>query len=207
MSVLLRVDSSPMFAASVSRHLTDQFVEKWSAKHHGGQVVTRDLNKTELKPLTAEWVAAAYTPEEARTPEQKQLLALSDELVAEIEKADELVIGLPMHNFSIAGVTKLWIDLIARVGKTFSYGAEGPKGLLKNKKITFLVATGGKYDPGTAYESFNFVEPYVRTVFAFLGVTDVKFITAGGTAALRNPETNRESFLQPYEEAVAAHLG
>ncbi|MFT4113755.1 FMN-dependent NADH-azoreductase [Silvibacterium sp.] len=206
MSILLRVDSSPMFSASVSRHLADQFVAQWSNKHAGGQVVVRDLNKTELKPLTAEWVAAAYTPEDARTAEQKQLLALSDELIAELEKADELVIGLPMHNFSVTGVTKLWIDQIARVGKTFAYGANGPQGLLTNKKVTFIVATGGKYDPGTAYASYNFVEPYVRAVFGFLGLTDVKFLTAGGTSALMNPATDRAAFLQPYEEAVAAHV-
>lgn len=207
MSTLLRVDSSPMFAASVSRHLTDQFVTKWSAKHAGAQVVTRDLNKTELTPLTAEWVAAAYTPEANRSEEQKALLALSDELIAEIEKADELVVGLPMHNFGVSGVAKLWIDQIARVGKTFAYGANGPQGLLQNKKVTFVVSSGGSYDPGTAYASYNFVEPYVRTVFGFLGVTDVKFINAGGASALMNPATDRAAFLQPYEEAIAAHIG
>ena len=207
MHILLRVDSSPMFQASVSRRLTEEFVRRWEALHPGGRLIARDLTKTELAPVTAEWVRAAYTPEESRSPEQRQLLAVSDSLIAELEAADEYVIGVPMHNFSIPSTVKLWIDLIARAGKTFAYVDGQPKGLLQGKKATFLVASGGKYDPGTALASFNFVEPYLRTVFAFLGVTDTAFIKAGGTAALRSGNVDRRAFLQPYVEAVASQVG
>lgn len=206
MPTLLRIDSSPMFQASVSRQLTDQFVQRWQALHPDGRVIVRDLNKTELAPVTAEWVAASFTPQEHRSVEQKRLLAISDVLIAELEAADEYVIGLPMHNFSVPSTVKLWIDLIARAGKTFAYVDGRPKGLLQEKKATFLVASGGKYDAGTALASFNFVEPYLRTAFAFLGVTDSAFINAGGTAALRMGAIDREAFLQPYVEAVVAHL-
>ena len=206
MPTLLRIDSSPMFQASVSRHLTGEFVWRWRALHPGGNLIVRDLNKTALAPVTAEWIGAAHTPEEHRSAEQKQLLALSDSLIAELEAADEYVIGLPMHNFSVPSTLKLWIDLIARAGKTFSYADGHPKGLLQGKKATFLVASGGKYDAGTALASFNFVEPYLRAAFAFLGITDSTFISAGGTAALRSHAADRESFLQPYVEAVASRL-
>ena len=207
MPTLLRVDSSPMFQASVSRRLTDEYVRRWRTLNPGGKLIARDLTKTELAPITAEWVGAAYTPEESRSTEQRQLLAVSDGLIAELETADEYVIGVPMHNFSIPSTVKLWIDLIARAGKTFAYADGQSNGLLQGKKAMFLVASGGKYDEGTALASFNFVEPYLRTVFAFLGVTDTAFIKAGGTAVLRSGGVDRAAFLQPYVEAVASQVG
>ena len=201
MPTLLHIDSSPLYGSSVSRQLTGAFVSEWEAAHPEGKVIDRDLNATPIAPITGEWVGAAYTPEEARTAEQKQLLALSDELIAELEQADEYVFGVPMHNFSVPSVLKLWIDQIARAGKTFAYVDGAPQGLIKGKKATFIIATGGKYDAQTQMASFNFVEPYLRSVFGFLGVTETRFLTAGGTAAL-NYGQDREAFLAPHLEAV-----
>jgi len=203
MATLLHVDSSPMGTASVSRHLSSTFAEHWQDAHAGGAVVTRDLSTSGLVSITAAWVAAAYTPVEARTAEQKAVLAQSDALVGELAAADEIAIGVSMHNFGIPSVLKQWIDLIARVGVTFAYVDGKPKGLVTGKKITFLIAAGGTYGAGTATASLNFVEPYLKTIFGFLGVTDVTFHTAGGAAAL-NYGANREEFLQPHDEAVAA---
>jgi NAD(P)H-dependent FMN reductase len=121
-----------------SRRLTEEFVRRWEALHPGGKLIARDLTKTELAPVTAEWVRAAYTPEESRSTEQRQLLAVSDGLIAELEAADEYVIGVPMHNFSIPSTVKLWIDLIARPGKTFAYVDAQPKGLLQARRRRFL---------------------------------------------------------------------
>ncbi len=134
--------------------------------------------------VTPEWIGAAHTPEDSRTAAQRDILALSETLIAELQVADEYVLGVPMHNFSVPSVLKLWIDQIARAGKTFSYIDGVPAGLLKNKKATFLIASGGVYDAGTAMASFNFAEPYLRTVFGFLGVTNTSFIAAGGVAAV-----------------------
>jgi FMN-dependent NADH-azoreductase len=204
MPKLLEIDSSPLYGRSVSRQLTDAFVTQWKSSHPDGTVVDRDLNATSIPPVTGEWVGAAYTPDEARTPEQKQVLALSDTLLAELEQADEYVFGVPMHNFGVPSVLKLWIDQIARVGRTFSYAGGTPKGLLTGKKATFIIATGGNYDPQTQMASFNFVEPYLRSVFGFLGVTDTTFLTAGGTAAL-NYGQDRDAFLAPHLQAVQTH--
>ncbi|WP_263415526.1 FMN-dependent NADH-azoreductase [Terriglobus albidus] len=204
MPTLLRVDSSPLYGASVSRQLTETFEATWKATHPGGQVIVRDLTATVMWPITAEWVGAAFTPEDQRNAEQVELLKLSDSLIAELEKADEFVFGVPMHNFGVPASLKLWIDQVVRVGKTFSYGEGGPKGLLAGKKATFLIATGGVYDAGTAMASLNFVEPYLRSVFGFIGVTDTTFLTAGGTAALRYGK-DRATFLQPHLEAVQLH--
>ncbi len=201
MPTLLHIDSSPLYSRSVSRELTAAFVTQWKASHPDGTVIDRDLNRTAISPITAEWVGAAYAPQEARTPPQKELLSLSDSLLAELEQADEYVIGVPMHNFGVPAVLKLWIDQIARTGRTFSYEGGTPKGLLTGKKATFIIATGGKYDSQTRMASFNFVEPYLRSVFGFLGVTEATFITAGGTAAL-NYGQDRDAFLAPHLQAV-----
>jgi FMN-dependent NADH-azoreductase len=109
-----------------------------------------------------------------------------------------------MHNFGIPSVLKLWIDQIARVGKTFSYADGAPKGLIIGKKATFIIATGGIYDAQTQMASFNFVEPYLRSVFGFLGVTDATFLTAGGTSVL-NQGHDRAAFLAPHLQAVQMH--
>jgi len=201
MSTLLHIDSSPAYSRSVSRELTAAFVMQWKASHPDGKVIDRDLNATALLPITAEWVGAAYTPEGARTPQQKQVLSDSDSLLAELEQADEYVFGVPMHNFGVLSVLKLWIDQIARVGRAFSYADGRPKGLLVGKKATFIVATGGIYDAQTQMASFNFVELYLRSVFAFIGVTNATFITAGGTIAL-NQGHDRDAFLAPHLQAV-----
>ena len=143
MPTLLHIDSSPVYGRSVSRELTAAFVTQWKASHPDGKVVERDLTATSMPPITAEWVGAVYTPEKGRTPQQKELLSLSDSLLAELEQADEYVFGVPMHNFGVPSVLKLWIDQIARVGRTFSYADGKPKGLIIGKKATFIIATGG----------------------------------------------------------------
>lgn len=204
MSVLLHVDSSPLYDRSVSRELTAAYVAQWKAAHPEGKVVERDLYTATIPPISADWVAAVYTPEAARTPEQREVLALSDTLIAELEQADEYVIGVPMHNFGVPSVLKLWIDQITRVGRTFSYAGGTPQGLLIGKTATFLIATGGIYDAQTQMASYNFVEPYLRSLFGFLGVTNAAFLTAGGTMALNRGE-DREVFLAPHLQTVQAH--
>ena len=206
MPTLLHIDSSPLGEASISRHLSKEFVQSWKKANPDGKVITCDLSAASLRPVTGEWVGAAYTPEDARTPAQRELLAVSDSLIADLEAADEYVFGVPMHNFAVPSVLKLWIDLVARTGKTFSYASGAPEGLLKGKKATFLVASGGVYDPATVMASFNFVEPYLRTVFGFLGVTDTKFINAGGAAALNYGKIDRQTFLQPHVESIRARF-
>lgn len=203
---LLELDSSPLGERSISRHLTHEFVEVWKAANPDGYVITRDLNTTVITPLSAAWIAAAYRPQDEQTPEQRDLLKLSETLIGELERADEYVFGVPMHNFSIPSVLKLWIDQIARVNRTFSYASGKPEGLLKGKKATILMSSGGRYDEGTALASWNFVEPYLRTVMAFLGVTDVTFITAGGASAVASGKIDRENFFQPILDSIRAQF-
>jgi FMN-dependent NADH-azoreductase len=206
MPTLLHIDASPMGAASISRQLSAEFVEKWQQAHPDGRVITRDLSAGSIPPVNGAWVGAVYTPAEKRTAEQNAVIALSEELVAELEAADEYVFGVPMHNFSTPSTLKLWLDQVIRVGRTFSYGASGPVGLLKGKKATFLISSGGVYQQGTPMAAYDFVQPYLKVVFGFLGVSDLDFIVAGGASAVMSGKVDRATFIQPFEKEVASRF-
>jgi FMN-dependent NADH-azoreductase len=202
MATLLHLDTSPL-ASSISRELTREFVSNWKANHPSGKVIDRDLAANPPKPVDQAWIYSVFTPKEALQPEQKALLTYSDEAIAELEEADEYVIGVAMHNFSIPSVLKLWIDQVVRAGRTFAYGGpDGPKGLLSGKKATILVATGGVYDEGTPYAALNFIDPYLRSILGWIGITDIQFVTAGGTAQLMSGTVDRGQFLQPHLDQV-----
>jgi FMN-dependent NADH-azoreductase len=201
MATLLHLDSSPL-ANSISRELTREFVINWKNAHPSGRVIVRDLAANPPKIIDQAWVYAAYTPVEALQPEQKALLAYSEECIAELQQADEYVFGVAMHNFSIPSVIKLWIDQVVRGGRTFAYGPDGAKGLLTGKKATILAATGGVYQAGTPLAGLNFIDPYLNAILGFVGVTEVTFVTAEGTAQLRSGTVDRGLFLQPHLDQV-----
>ena len=154
------------------------------------------------KPLDTAWIYSSFTPEASRTAEQKAVLALSDELIDELERADEYVIGVAMHNFSIPSVLKLWVDQVVRNGRTFVSANGSRQGLLQGKKATVLAASGGVYDAGTPASAFNFIDPYLKAILGFIGVTDVKFVTAGGAAQVMTGAVDRATFLKPTLETV-----
>jgi FMN-dependent NADH-azoreductase len=201
MPTLLHLDSSPL-ESSISRELTREFVKTWKNAHPDGTVTYRNLAANTPKPVDTAWIYSSFTPEASRTPEQKATLALSDELIAELERADEYVFGVAMHNFSIPSVLKLWIDQIVRSGRTFVYAESGPQGLLLGKKATILAASGGVYQAGTPASALNFVDPYLKTILGFIGVTDVTFVTAGGAAQVMTGAVDRQAFLKATLERV-----
>jgi FMN-dependent NADH-azoreductase len=208
MTTLLRIDASPLpESASISRPLTAEFVRRWKQAHPGGHVVTRDLAASPPPTITAEWIGAMSTPENDRSEAHREILALSDQLIAELTEADEYVFGIPMHNFSVASSFRLWIDQVVRAGKTFSYASGSPQGLLQGKKAFIINASGGVYAAGTPMAAYNFVEPYVRTIFGFIGITDVHFLTAGGASAIHSGKSDRQSFLDSHVQAIKACFG
>lgn len=201
MPTLLHLDSSPL-DSSVTRELTREFVKTWKAAHPDGTVIERDLAAHPAAPINAAWVGSVHTPEAARTPEQLAALATSDQLISELERADEYILGVAMHNFSIPSVLKLWIDQIARAGRTFTYDESGAEGLLKGKKATIVIASGGVYELGTPAGAMNFVEPYLKAVLGFLGITEIKFVTASGASQLMRGTVDRTTFLEPVLKKV-----
>jgi|SRR5579859_3430555 len=173
---LLQIDSSAR-ASSVSRRLTAKFAEEWRRNHPDGEVIQRDLSVTAPQLITDDW-GATYLEDSKLTPAQRAYLSASDELIKELEAAETVVIGAPMYNFSIPSLLKAWIDQVVRMGKTFSYGPNGPQGLLQEKKVVIITSRGGSYGKGTVTEAFDFQEPYLRHILAFIGLTDVTFVHA-----------------------------
>ncbi len=200
MPSLLAIESSPRGDYSISRQLTSKFIDDWKAQHAGGNVVVRDLMKTTLPFVDLPWIQGAYTPAEQHSPEIKQALAISNELIAELMAADHLVIGTSMYNFSIPANLKAWIDHIVRIGVTFTSSYEG---LVKGKKLTIILASGGVYTPGAPTEGYNVAISYLKQVFGFIGVTDVSAVLAGGTSAVDRGTAKLPELLGQFEPAVS----
>lgn len=169
---VLRIDASARTAGSFSRGLTDRIVGRLTSGETS--LTRRDIGVNPPSIITEDWVNANFTPDENRTDEQKQILAESDALIAELQNADTLVIGLPMYNFGVPAAFKAWIDQVARARKTFQYTANGPEGLLHGKRAYVLVTSGGT----PTGSDIDFVTSYARHVLGFLGIKDVTIITA-----------------------------
>lgn len=168
-STILRIDASARRHGSVSRQLTDDIIAQLAP----AQVTTRDLSDG-IDLIDEAWVEANFTAADARCPAQAAVLAGSDKLVAELQAADTLVIGLPVYNFSVPTALKAWVDQVARAGVTFRYTPDGPKGLLTGKRAIVAIASGG-----TRLDSdIDFAGRYLRHVLGFIGITDVDFIRA-----------------------------
>lgn len=176
MKNVLLITSSPRGEAS---HSTQ--VAKSLAADLGGSLVLRDLWRESLAPIGPEFVHAAYTPEEARTPEQRAILLPSDEAIAQVKAADVVVVAAGMINFGMPAALKTWIDLISRAGITFRYGESGPEGLLTGKKLILVLASGGVYSSGP-FAAMDHLEPALRANLGFLGLTDVETIRIEGVA-------------------------
>jgi len=166
---VLRIDASARREGSVSRDLVDQIIDRVGAT----DVTTRDLADG-VPLITEDWVSANFTPAEQRSAEQREVLAVSDTLIAEVQAADALVIGLPIYNFGVPAAFKAWIDQVARAGVTFRYTENGPVGLLEGKRAIVAVASGGT----EAGSEIDFATGFVRHVLGFIGITDVEFVAA-----------------------------
>lgn len=171
---ILRLDASMRKLSSHSRHSSDKLIEQLT-KGENGEVTVRDL--ADGIPLIDEnWIKANFTAVDERTTEQHEYLAISDILVSELNDADLVVIGLPIYNFSVPAAFKAWIDQIVRSKLTFHYGANGPVGLIDNKKTYIIIASGGT-KLGT---DLDFISDYLRHILGFIGITNVTFIDSSG---------------------------
>jgi FMN-dependent NADH-azoreductase len=210
MSTLLHISVSPRGTDSISRQLGDAAVEAWKANNPGGRVIERDLAKTPLTFVDFDWIAGAFSPPEYHTENHKKALALSNELVSELLEADEIILATPMYNFAVPAALKAWIDHVVRAGKTFRYTASGtPEGLLagQHKKVLVIIASGGSYPEGSPMAALNYEIPYLRFILAYMGITDVRFVHAGGTASLMQGRVSPDEFLAPYRNEIAVIAG
>jgi FMN-dependent NADH-azoreductase len=199
MASLLVINASPRYELSTSRKLTSLFVEKWRAAHPGGEVVERDLIKTTLPFVDLPWIGGAFTPPEQHSPESAAAIKISNDLVAELQAADRIVIGTPMYNFTIPAVLKAYIDHIVRVGVTVVDNV----GQLTGKKATVILASGGNYSPGSPTEGYNYASGYLRQLLGFIGITDLDIVLAGAARAGMAGETAVEAFGDVVASAAA----
>lgn len=200
---ILQINSSARADGSHSTRLANAIVARVQSsqpKSSHTSLNVRDLGRTPHPELNETALQALFTPAEARSPEQAARVALDDALIAELQAAEVVVLGVPMYNFGVPAALKNWIDAISRAKVTFQYTAKGPEGLLKGKKVYVALTRGGQYRNTPADTQV----PYLLTVFAFLGMTDVQFVYAEGLAM--GPEAEQlalASAQSQIEEAVS----
>ncbi|MEQ9574831.1 MAG: NAD(P)H-dependent oxidoreductase, partial [Rhodospirillales bacterium] len=174
--------SSPNLEGSASRALAQNLADSLAGDAADSRVVIRDLGASPPPHLDQETIGAFYTPEDDRTAEQRQKLALSDALIDEVFAADAIVIAAPMHNFGITSSLKAWVDQVARIGRTFEPTGQGPKGLVTDRPVYVVTTRGGVYGPGTPFNHLDHLEPYLRRALNFIGLENISFIYAEGTS-------------------------
>ena len=178
MKTLLQLNSSLYSRDGESSRLAERFVAGWRAANPGATMIERDLARDPVPHLTAERFAAFVAKPSERTEEQQATVHYSDALISELQKADVIVLGLPLYNFGVPSALKAYFDHVARAGVTFKYTESGSVGLLKGKKAYVFAARGGLY-AGTSADTQT---PYIRQFLGFLGIDDVELVYAEGLA-------------------------
>src|SRR6266536_5155793 len=178
MTTLLQLNSSIFSAGGQSSRLADEFVAAWRESHPDSEVIIRDLARDVVPHLDAERFGAFIAKPDERSDAQQAVLDFSDALIDELQRADVIVLGLPMYNFGVPSMLKAYFDHVARAGATFKYTEKGPVGLLTGKKAYVFATRGGLY-AGTPLDTQT---AYVRDLLRFLGIDDVEFVYAEGLA-------------------------
>ena len=184
---ILQINSSARTVGSHSTRLANGIVQRLQAANPAAALTVRDLGRTPHPALDEAALQALFTPAEQRSPEQAARVAQNDALIAEVQAADVLVMGVPMYNFGVSSALKSWIDAVARAGVTFKYTDKGPVGLLQGKKVYVALARGGLYRDTPADTQV----PYLKSVLGFLGMTDIQFVYAEGLAM--GPEAEQKA--------------
>jgi len=198
---ILQINSSARRDGSYSTRLANRVVQRLRDADPDSTLTVRDFNDVPHPVLDEAALGALFAPPAQRTAEQAARVAQDDALIAEVQAADVIVVGVPMYNFGVPAALKNWIDAISRAGVTFRYTASGPEGLLRGKKVYVTLTRGGRYRNTPSDTQV----PYLRTVFAFLGLTDVHFVYAEGLAL--GPDAEQSAIASAYEaidEAVVA---
>lgn len=201
MSNLLIIEASPRGDHSVSRAMAAQYAETWQAANPAGTVRRRDLTSTALKFTDAAWLAAYFTPPDQQSADMQDALRLSDELVAELLQADVIVIATPVYNYNVPANLKAWFDHIVRKGMTLGFTGEG---LLKEKRCTVLLASGGVYTEGSPIRERDIATQWLRLILQVLGIDDVDFVAAGGSKAIDLGQQTRGHYMAPIIPLIDA---
>ena len=177
---LLHIDSSPRLQGSHSRNVAQGIADKLQATH---KTTYTDLTTMDLPHISQEYIEATFVAKEERTEETAKILSIGDTFIKDIQSADTVLISLPMYNFGIPSTLKAYIDYISRMGETFTLDMETltTTGLLTNKKLILIAAYGLEF---SEIKSMDYVEPYLKSLFGFLGFEDITYLTIEGTSVL-----------------------
>ncbi|MFI5445158.1 FMN-dependent NADH-azoreductase [Polaromonas sp. UC242_47] len=199
MTQLLVVETSPREGQSVSRQMTQRFLATWRTAHPGDHIVHRDLVDSGLSFVTAPWLQAYFTPPADQSQAMKEELRLSDELVAELLAAEHLVISTPVYNYNVPASLKAWVDHIVRKGATLGFDG---RGLVKGKKATLLLASGGVYTEGSPIQDRDIATQYLRLILGVIGIEDVTVVAGGGAKAVDLHEQTMDGFIAALEPQI-----
>jgi len=180
-TTVLTVTASARKAGSLSRKLLRHFQDEWLAREPAAEFIHRDVGRHPPRFISETWIAAAFTPLAERTPEQRELLRPSDELIEEVARADVIVIATPMYNYGMPAALKAWFDLVIRVGKTFSFdlsrGDWPLEPILDGKRLVVLSSRGEfGFQPGGGRQDMNHLDPHIATAARYLGVNEEHFV-------------------------------
>lgn len=203
MTNLLRIDASARVDGSLSRGLSQAFIDHWKEADPTYKIMNRDVGLTPPPAMREAWMAAAFTPEEARTRDQQAELSLSDRLIEELTWAEVIVMATPMYNYGMPAALKAWLDHVVRINKTFTFDlARGDKPLrpiLSGKTLVLLTASGEfGFGPGGINEDMNHLDTHIRAVSGYLGVEDIHHI------AIEYQEFKDDRHARSVERAHAA---
>lgn len=201
MTELLRIDASARTSRSLTRALADSFTESWLQRCPHDEIVVRDVGGNPPPIITEDWIAAAFAKE--RSSYQEELLALSDELIAEVARADIIVIATPMYNYGMPAALKAWFDQVVRVDKTFTFDlarGDAPLEPVYSGKSLVLLTSWGEFGfgPGELNEGRDSLTPHVRTASSYLGVEEFHHV------GIEYQEFADDRFEASHEAAFAA---
>lgn len=200
---LLHIDSSILGTNSVSRELTANVARQWAAQHPGTQVDYLDLAQDAPSHLNQESLGFRLGLSAAQLSDaQKRENAISEALVTQFLAADVVVVGAPLYNFSVPSQLKAWIDRIAQAGRTFKYTESGPVGLAAGKTVIVVSSRGGVYSTSDAGQAMEHQESYLKVVFGFFGITDVRIVRAEGLNMGEQPKA--AAFSQAHDHIQVA---
>ncbi len=185
---LLHVDSSILGTNSVSRQLTAEVVAEWRKSHPDTQVEHLDLALNAPNHFSADAMGIKSGVQAEPTEAQRRENAVSEQLVSQFLASDVIVLGAPLYNFTIPTQLKAWIDRLAQIGRTFKYTDKGPVGLATGKTVIVASSRGGVYSTSEGGQAMEHQESYLKVVFGFFGITDVRFVRAEGVAMGEAPK-------------------
>ncbi|MDY0884626.1 FMN-dependent NADH-azoreductase [Dongia soli] len=199
MKNILHVSCSPRGETAESSKLAQKIIGFLRQKEPTAIVVNRVIGDGTLSHIDKDY---AISQGSSADVSQEGSMAQSEELIRELEAADVVVIGTPMHNFTVPSVLKAWIDHVVRARRTFNTTRAGKVGTLRDRPVFIAIASGGRFSGERARQP-DFLTPYLKAILATIGLHDLTFFSVQGTGAA--PEAVVESRIEA-DHALQAYF-